>query len=237
MQMHNITSSIFAGLTADDLPGTDDAGTATTETNGVFAKAKAGKAKRNAKALKGVTAPDGLGTSRATKAETAAPGKKALFAAKPGAKGDAPAKAIGPRGKAKLATKALPKADKPAKAAAAPKPATTKTTPAAVDNPLDALGAQWNKASGDEAVFRDLLQQAYDAGKASPRTRAPRAGGPSKRDLAVDLLLRKGGCTAKDILTATGWPTVSVPAIARSANLTLNQTKEGRVTTYSATRA
>lgn len=222
---HLITSNIFGSLTADDLPTSNDDATAGTDTS-AFDTAKAGKTKRNAgraKAIKGMAA-DGLGTFKPKKAdaETAAPTKKALFAKKAGAKAEPKTKPV------------KAKAEKPAKAKAPakakePKAATTKVTPAAIENPIDALAERFEAGKAD---IRTLLQAAYDAGKASPRTRAPRAGGPSKRDIAADLLKRKGGCTAKDILEATGWPTVSVPAIARAAGLTLTQTKEGRTTTY-----
>jgi len=51
----------------------------------------------------------------------------------------------------------------------------------------------------------------------------------------VKLLTRSGGCTAKDVLEATGWPSVSMPAMAKQAGLTLNKKKiQGEVTRYSA---
>lgn len=226
---HIITSNIFGSLAADDITTVDQTSDAGTAESGDFAKAKAGKAKRNAgraKAIKGLSAPDGLGVSKPKKADTA---PKALFAAKAGvkAKADKPAKPV------------KVKADKPAKAPAKakePKAPTTKETPAPVASPVDALVAKWeSKAEGTS--IRSLLQEAFDAGRTAPRARQPRAGGPTKRDIAADLLKRKQGATAKDILEATGWPTVSVPAIARAANLTLTQTKEGRTTTYFGTPA
>jgi hypothetical protein len=64
------------------------------------------------------------------------------------------------------------------------------------------------------------------AKKASTRT------GPTKTSIAVDLLKRKEGTTTREILDATGWPAVSVPAIAARADLTLRQEKDGRVTRY-----
>lgn len=89
----------------------------------------------------------------------------------------------------------------------------------------------------DDAFMTALFQKAYDAGKDAPRARAPRAGGPSKSEQAAELLLRPEGCTTKDILDLTSWPSVSVPAVARANGLTLRQEKAGRVTTYFGTRA
>ena len=53
--------------------------------------------------------------------------------------------------------------------------------------------------------------------------RAVRPG--SKLETVVGLLTRKGGCTAKDVLAATGWPTVSLPQQAKAAGLTLRKEK------------
>jgi hypothetical protein len=64
------------------------------------------------------------------------------------------------------------------------------------------------------------------------KPRAGKDGGPNKRQIAADLLLRAEGCTAKDILEATEWPAVSVPAIARASGITLRQEKDGRTTRY-----
>ena len=62
-------------------------------------------------------------------------------------------------------------------------------------------------------------------------------GAPRGEKLAAisSLLTRKGGCTAADILEATGWPTVSVPAQAKAAGLALTKTKEGRTFRYHGT--
>lgn len=152
---------------------------------------------------------------------------------------DAVNKAL-PYGKAaakkKPAAKAKAKIAKPAKAA---KPAAKAKKEKKMPEPiapafnLDALIAEFHSSDvRDDAFMTTLFQKAYDAGKAAPRARAPRAGGPSKSEQAADLLRRPEGCTTKDILDLTGWPSVSVPAVARANGLTLTQTKEGRVTTY-----
>lgn len=56
----------------------------------------------------------------------------------------------------------------------------------------------------------------------------------SKLETIVSMLQRKEGCTAADVLKATGWPSVSMPQQARAAGLTLKTEKEGRVTRYRA---
>lgn len=54
----------------------------------------------------------------------------------------------------------------------------------------------------------------------------------SKVALIADLLVRPQGCTTTDVLAATGWPSVSMPAQAKLAGLTLRKEKVGKVTTY-----
>jgi hypothetical protein len=49
--------------------------------------------------------------------------------------------------------------------------------------------------------------------------------GESKTAIIAALLVRDGGCTTVDILEATGWPTVSVPAMAEAAGLSLRKEK------------
>lgn len=67
---------------------------------------------------------------------------------------------------------------------------------------------------------------------AEPDSTAPRAG--SKLAIVVDLLKRPEGCTTKDVLAATGWPTVSMPQQAKAAGLALKKEKDGKVTRYRA---
>lgn len=78
---------------------------------------------------------------------------------------------------------------------------------------------------------------------ASAKARTPAAQKPpsgtakgvrpgSKLEIVVDLLTRRKGCTAAEILAACNWPAVSVPQQARAAGLTLRQEKEGKVTRY-----
>ena len=67
----------------------------------------------------------------------------------------------------------------------------------------------------------------------------PRAGGKSngsrpgtKTAAVAELLTRKEGCTAKEIMDLCHWPSVSVPQQARAAGLKLRSKKEGRITRY-----
>ena len=167
----------------------------------------------------------------------AAIGKGNLDAAKPKkAKADKPAKAA-PKAKPAKAAKA-----KPAKEAKAAKPrkekTVTETAPEAPAFDINTLLAEFHASdTRDDAFILELLQKAFDAGKSAKKPRAPRAGGPSKAQLAADLLRRPEGATTKDILELTKWPAVSVPAIARSAGLTLRQEKDGKVTRYYGTAA
>ncbi len=54
----------------------------------------------------------------------------------------------------------------------------------------------------------------------------------SKVEIVASLLRRPEGCTTADILSATSWPSVSVPAMAKAAGLALKKEKDGKVTRY-----
>lgn len=68
----------------------------------------------------------------------------------------------------------------------------------------------------------------------APTTAAPKAvRAGSKTEVVRALLLQSGGTTTAQILTATGWPTVSVPALAASCGLDLRKEKvKGAPTKY-----
>lgn len=80
------------------------------------------------------------------------------------------------------------------------------------------------------------LREQIEAAKAKREATAPKQKrtreGKSKTQIVADLLLRHEGCTRKDILAATGWPSVSVDAQAKASGLKLHKVKEGRTTTY-----
>jgi|SRR5579864_6593648 len=72
------------------------------------------------------------------------------------------------------------------------------------------------------------------APKAKAAKKAPRTNGNGSKTAEVGRLLkRKGGCTRTDILAATGWTQVSVPAMAAACGLTLRQERaKGELTRY-----
>jgi len=82
-------------------------------------------------------------------------------------------------------------------------------------------------------IFRRTLDGAYEAGysaaalakRARPAKAARPPRGPNKRDLVAGLLARPEGCTGREILDATGWPSVSVPAQAKASGLKLRTEK------------
>jgi hypothetical protein len=59
----------------------------------------------------------------------------------------------------------------------------------------------------------------------------PSSKGEKTRAIGV-LLLRPEGCTTADILALTGWPSVSVPAMAKACSLNLRKEKIGGATRY-----
>jgi hypothetical protein len=89
----------------------------------------------------------------------------------------------------------------------------------------------------DEALkskAREAQAEALANISSAPATKElkPKGNGSSKTSAVAGLLTRDGGCTTKDILEATGWPSVSVPAMAKAAGLSLRKVKEGKSTRY-----
>lgn len=114
-----------------------------------------------------------------------------------------------------------------------------KAAPAAAaetdTNAVDEAMQKFERASAKERdadFMRDLFREVFEAGRAARSRRSTGRSGPTKREIAANLLQRPEGCTARDILDATGWPAVSVPAIAKASGLTLRQEKDGRATRY-----
>jgi len=100
---------------------------------------------------------------------------------------------------------------------------------------IDEAMQKFERASAEERdadFMRDLFRDVFEAGRAARSRRPTGRSGPTKREIAANLLQRPEGCTTRDILDATGWPAVSVPAIAKASGLTLRQEKCGRVTRY-----
>lgn len=89
-------------------------------------------------------------------------------------------------------------------------------------------GAKWDRAkmawipkTGGAAIVPQQ-EAAANAPTRSPRTRV--AG--SKTLIIAALLKREQGCTTAEVLEACGWPSVSMPAQAKLAGLTLRKEKK-----------
>lgn len=92
------------------------------------------------------------------------------------------------------------------------------------------------KAEAAKAKEKEKAAKAKEREKNGKAPRKPRgpAGPYGEKTLAVKkLLTSKNGCTRKDILDATGWPTVSVQAMAKNLKLKLSVKKEpGKLKVY-----
>lgn len=108
-----------------------------------------------------------------------------------------------------------------------PKAEKAKTEPA--HKPAEkAKGATKAKSKGKTAAKPKTAK-----GGRQPAATAPsKAKTGSKLEMIGNLLKRKSGCTAKDVLAATGWPAVSMPQQARALKIRLRTEKEGRTTRY-----
>lgn len=70
-------------------------------------------------------------------------------------------------------------------------------------------------------------------GKTAKKAKA--TNGESKMSIISKLLNRANGCTTADVLEATGWPSVSMPAMAKALKVRLHKDKEkGKATRYRA---
>jgi hypothetical protein len=120
--------------------------------------------------------------------------------------------------------------------------------PVAPDQGMTAADAQ---AIADDFAKKAPVKQTKKTSKAKPAGKKTKSSAPakmaskkanpsdvkkvrpgSKLEIVVKLLTRKEGCTAADVLAATGWPAVSMPQQARAAGITLRQEKDGKVTRY-----
>lgn len=75
------------------------------------------------------------------------------------------------------------------------------------------------------AAIRASLAKPAKGKTAKPATNGEGPRKESKLALCVALLTRKEGCTTRDLLTATGWPAISVPATAKAGKLKLRKEK------------
>jgi hypothetical protein len=99
--------------------------------------------------------------------------------------------------------------------------------------------------TGDDDMAKKIAKKAAkktarkSAPKAAKKTaRATKSEGGvrpgSKLETIVGLLKRPEGCTTKQVLQATDWPSVSMPQQAKAAGLTLKKEKVDGVTVYRA---
>lgn len=123
-----------------------------------------------------------------------------------------------------VTTVAATKATQPA-AAAATKESTVKTN-AAKKSPSK-RPSKPAKAAPRQKAARSASRKAV---KGDTTAKAVRPG--SKLSLIVNLLQRKEGCTAAEVLKVTKWPAVSMPQQAKAAGIELATEKEGRTTRY-----
>lgn len=114
-------------------------------------------------------------------------------------------------------------------------------TPAEIE--YDAKVEEFFKLSETDgrAAFIAAIEYGKSLGSKPARTpratRKTREPGSTKREKAAALLMRETGATAREILDETGWPAVSVPAIAKASGLTLRQEKDGKATRYYGAKA
>jgi hypothetical protein len=104
-------------------------------------------------------------------------------------------------------------------------------TKAAVGNGAD--------ESEEAPVAKRKSTKKAKAVKAERKVKRASSGPRGDKTLAVKkLLLRKNGCTRKEILEMTGWPSISVQAISRNCKLKLRKEKvAGEPTKYFGTEA
>jgi Protein of unknown function (DUF3489) len=98
---------------------------------------------------------------------------------------------------------------------------------------LNKAGAPLKAATTETTMSKKTKTKKPARTKAPAKTNGegPRAG--SKTELVAGMLKRKDGCTGAEVLKATGWPTVSMPAQAKAAGLKLRKEKaKGEPTRY-----
>lgn len=87
-----------------------------------------------------------------------------------------------------------------------------------------------------EATTPNAVEETAPKAKKTRAKKASNGDGPRKGTKMADiskLLKRAKGCTAKEVLEITGWPSVSMPAMAKHAGLQLRKEKEkGSPTRY-----
>jgi hypothetical protein len=102
------------------------------------------------------------------------------------------------------------------------------------DNSVETQKARVEKYKKTTGPDRQIKNPPNIKAAKTKSAKGKRAGGKgqTKTALVGQLLLRKEGCTTADIINATGWPTVSVPAQAKAVGLGLRKEKDGKVMRY-----
>lgn len=102
------------------------------------------------------------------------------------------------------------------------------------------LREQKARAAAEKGATLALVAQKVEAKPktAKPKKTAKAKQGPAKDSKAAmigNMLRRKNGCTSKEVLKATGWPAVSMPAQAKLVGVKLKKVKEdGRLRYFAA---
>ena len=94
-------------------------------------------------------------------------------------------------------------------------------------------GGQTEEGSSDMAKAKTkTVSRGKGPAKAKTEGAKTNRGGSKTAEISR-LLKRKTGCTAAEVLEATGWPAVSMPAMAKACGLTLRKDKvKGERTRY-----
>lgn len=122
-------------------------------------------------------------------------------------------------------------AETPALASAVAEP--KETTMSKKSKSKKATGPKPKKRSVSEAAANlKAAKKKGDAPKSDPMNRAFTIRPGSKLEIVAGLLKRPEGCTTAEVLAGTGWPTVSMPQMAKAAGLTLRKEKDGKVSRY-----
>lgn len=101
---------------------------------------------------------------------------------------------------------------------------------------LSSSGTDGNGAENGAGAGKKEKKMATTKKKAAKKAAAkkPSGGARGAKTLKVKALLeRRSGCTSAEVKEATGWPAVSMPAMAKACNLKLRKEKEkGKPTRY-----
>jgi hypothetical protein len=131
------------------------------------------------------------------------------------------AKASEPRGRGRPDLAAM------AEAVTAGEAIAVTASPSALDAKVEELCAV------GKTNIREAILSAIEYGRSTRTSRRPVGRiGQSKREQAAALLTRPEGATARDVLDLTGWPTVSIPQLAKSSGIALRSERDGRALRY-----